>query len=480
MQGFKLLERQSLVRVAVVSFALLGQLAWSQAPQTMVKPEDLGLLVPRNRAPVEVQDRTVLVHPDQLMSDAGRSKPDKNQETSKKRQEPVAAKVYVEVGNRYIIKLPDGTLRSLPKRETTSTDRPFEPIEKDDLASLLKEQFRGFKTRTTKRYICVYNTSDSFCKGNMTILETMYPMLKSYFKRQKFEVDDPDVPLVVVMFKNKSDFQKYRKMPDSLLAYYNGVNNRVFLYQYSDVALDAPNIAMQQAVSTIAHEGVHQILHNIGVQKRLSDWPIWASEGLAEYFSPTSTKGSKWRGVGKPNPLRMRELFKHFKEVRGLGSGNLVQHVVSADRLNSTEYAVAWALTHYLMENAKRRKTFLRYLRDSSDRGPLEKVGDELDIFKEYFGGDELASIEREMVRHVGSLPYVDPVLNQPYYLVAAVSGTRKYAVVTSSLDHAKTRKMLVSKLPPSERARVRFLPPQFYRNKQIAQQALKVFTGKR
>ena len=51
---------------------------------------------------------------------------------------------------------------------------------------------------------------------------------------------------------------------------------------------------------TVAHEGAHQILANIGVQPRLSDWPLWLIEGFAEYCAtPTRTKkGMAWDQAG--------------------------------------------------------------------------------------------------------------------------------------------------------------------------------------
>ena len=42
-------------------------------------------------------------------------------------------------------------------------------------------------------------------------------------------------------------------------------------------------IAAMRRPQTVAHEGTHQILQNIGVHPRLSAWPLWLVEGLAEY-----------------------------------------------------------------------------------------------------------------------------------------------------------------------------------------------------
>lgn len=430
----------------------------AQNPAPMAKPESLGLRIPANREAIEVKDRRVLV----ARGDSAEN-------------EPVVAMVYLEIGDHYIVMLPDGALQSLPQRETTPTDRPFEAMDKDDLAEQLKQEFQGFKTRETRRYLSVYNTDDAFCERKLAILETMYPLLVSFLKRQKLDVTKPDTPLIVVMFRTKDEFLKYREMPESLMAYYNGVNNRIFLYQYSEVATDAPMIAAMQSTSMIAHEGVHQILHNVGVQKRLSDWPIWISEGLAEYFAPTTASRSKWSGVGKPNHLRMRVFFEYLRDTPGVGGGSMIRRLVSAESLTSTDYAIAWALTHYLA--TKRKSDLFAYVREVADSTPLTKRYDNVELFEKHMG-DDFAKIEREMIKHIQSLPYSNPVLNQPYYLVSATTGKRRLATITSSKDHLATQKELVEKLSPQERARVRFYPVRSFPNLITAQQAMQLYTG--
>ena len=425
----------------------------------MPKPEELGLRLPAGKTPFQVFDRQVLV-------------PAEGDST----KAPVVAKVYLEIGSHYVLLLPDGSLSSMEKRLTTETDRPFEPLSNDELAAELKREFRGFKTRSTRHYLCVYNTTDAFCERKSKILETMYPKLLSYFRRQKFDPTAPETPLVVVMFRNKKEFQAYRNTPNQMLAYYNAVNNRVFMYERSDVSRDAPLIAIKQSTSTIAHEGVHQILHNIGIQKRLSAWPLWISEGIAEYFAPTSSGlRSTWKGVGKPNELRMRELFLHLKERPNVGNGSLIEEAVMAKRFGSTEYAVSWALVHYLL--TKHRDEFFEYLRDVSEGLPLQPPAQELRRFEKYFGFESW-KLEREMLQHVRGLPYSDPIANQPYFLVTAVAGRKKYATVTSSVDGARVREEMVRKMSPADRARAVFKVRKFP-NQRTAALAMHYFMKK-
>ena len=284
---------------------------------------------------------------------------------------------------------------------------------------------------------------------------------------------EPEFPLVVVMFRTKQEFQAYREMPEGMLAYYNGVNNRVFMYQYSDVNKNAPLIAAKQATSTVAHEGVHQILHNIGVQKRLSAWPLWISEGLAEYFAPTSSGlRSKWKGVGRPNELRMRELFLQLKSRPHIGDGSLIEAAVTAKEFDSVDYAVSWSLVHFLL--TKHRDEFMDYLRDVSQDLPLEPVSKELQRFSKHFGYG-LGKLERDMVRHIRSLPYTDPVANQPYYLVTAVAGSRKQATVTSSVELNRVKQEMLLKMPLKSRPKTVFQVRRFP-NQRTAATAMRLF----
>ena len=92
---------------------------------------------------------------------------------------------------------------------------------------------------------------------------------------------DPEIPLVVIMFNTEAQFQAYsegQRVPHGAVAYYNMVNNHIVLHEESRLFASSPELARGQLLSTIAHEGAHQILHNIGVQQRLSMWPMWLTE----------------------------------------------------------------------------------------------------------------------------------------------------------------------------------------------------------
>jgi Protein of unknown function (DUF1570) len=339
--------------------------------------------------------------------------------------QPVVAKLYVTLGNSAMVLLPDGQLLLKKASEVIETERPFVVADKEALAKQLQADiFPKFKSRITKNYLFLYDTSEEFAQGTSRIMESMLPGLQKFMDSLKIPSHDPAVPLVVVMFRTEEQFQRYRRMPTGVVAYYDPLSNRVFMYEESTGGKQRQDLAIQQAISTIAHEGTHQILHNIGVQQRMSRWPMWISEGIAEYLAPTSFgKRYTWKGAAQVNDLRMFELEQYVKS-KGTAqpNGDTVKHTVIAGQLTSTGYATAWSLTHYLA--TKKRPEFTKYLQDVAKLSPFQGavnikppgvVAENLTLFERHFGSDA-TDLETKLVAHLKKLPYDDPFAAYPHF----------------------------------------------------------------
>ena len=399
---------------ALALAAVLAECAAAQAPPPVVDPRAYGLDLPAGA--VEPGKRIAV-------------------STADADGKPTVGRLHVRVGSSAVVLLPDGQLVGRRAGTFVPTDRPFEAINQDDLEKRLAAEFPTFKTGRTKHFVAAYNTSEEFALATSRILETMLQGVKGYAEAQKIPVHSPEVPLIIVMFKTEAEFQNHRRMPDGVVAYYHTLSNRVFLYEQSRLAQVRPQLAIQQSISTIAHEGAHQILHNIGVQQRLSAWPLWLSEGLAEYFAPTSTgERMKWKGAGQVNDLRMFELEQYIKS-KGVepADGLMIEHTVLAAKLSSTGYASAWALTHYLSKS--RRADFNAHLREVSKRGPFEGATDisstgtvksNRDLFARHFG-DDSKDLENRLILHLKKQPYTDPFADMPHFVATLVArdGTR-------------------------------------------------------
>ncbi len=452
-----------------ISVLLLGWLATAipfataQEPAPQANPSDFGLQIPVGQPVRQGEGRRVIVVRD---------------------GKQFVANVHVEVGDRRILLMPNGRLESIPVSETRPTDKPFVPATFDEMSSeLLSGTFKGFKTRKTARYLYIYNSSEDFFKATSRILETMYPPVVAYFKRYKFEVHDPETPLVVIMFRTEDEFQKYHEMPSGVVAYYTAILNHVVMYEQSKLVEVAPELAVSQSIATIAHEGIHQILHNIGVQQRLARWPIWVSEGLAEYFAPTEAgKRLRWKGVGVVNDMRMYELERFLKQP-SKERGALVSHTAAAPNLTSTGYAAAWALTHYLAQ--RKPEKFHAMVNEISHSKPFEEgvqpgeqasvMSKNRELFSKYFGTD-FVSMEDDLVKYLQKLPYTNPIINQTHYVVmiTVANGAliqRMAGVTSSPAAVMKYQQEALENVPPSARAgaSMRIVP---YPNKGAAEQA--------
>lgn len=377
----------------------------------------------------------------------------------------VAALMHVQVGGGAIVQMPDGQLVARREGEWTPTDRRFEPVTKEALARRLAAEFTGFKVKQTAHYVYVYESSEEFQFGTSQILESMLPGVQSWLRGRKLPIQMPEMPMVVVMFKDEATFRAYRRLPLEVVAYYDPVTHRIYLYEQSRLAQMRPDLALRQAIATIAHEGAHQILHHIGIQQRLSAWPAWLSEGLAEYFAPTTVNQRlRWKGPGQPNDLRLFELEQYLKEKSAVGtSGELVEHTVLAGQLTSTGYAAAWALVHFL---AKQKPAELTALLDEARQipplkgavvaSPLGTVRENRETFARLVGED-FAGLESRLVAHLKRLPYNDPFADAPHFvatLVSVESGRpRKQASTFHSLPMAaKWLQEMQDRLPPQQR----------------------------
>lgn len=372
--------------------------------------------------------------------------------------ERVLARIHCHVGDGVMALLPDGQLVPRKAGEFQPSSEKFLPEDRKALAArLVAAEFPGFKSKQTNHYVYIYDTSEEFALATSRILETMLPGVALHGKAQQIAVRDPETPLVVVMFKDEAAFQKHQAMPQGVVAYYHSVSNRVFMYEQSHLADARPDLAVQQALSTIAHEGAHQILHNIGVQQRLSIWPLWLSEGLAEYFAPTiAGERLRWKGAGVVNDMRMFELEQYLKSrAADKPDGQMVAQTALAARLRSTGYATAWGITHYLAKN--KRVEFNGFVKQMSGLGPFESAGpivapgvvrENLALFQEAFG-DNLAEIETRVVLHLRKQPYTDPFAGQPHFVASleAPGAKRPTRLVNTFHSRALAEKWLAETL---------------------------------
>jgi hypothetical protein len=358
-----------------------------------------------------------------------------------------AARFYGMADDRVAVLMPDGQI-AFADGMIESTER-FVPATMDQVeAALLAEEFRGFQVTRTKHYLVLYDGSERFAKASADVLEDLYVQLGRALRDEGFAVHETEFPLVAVIYAAEADFRARKQVANEVQAYYEILSNRIFLYEKSSRDAASPELAMLRKPQTVAHEGAHQILQNIGVQPRLADWPLWLIEGFAEYCSPpkiTKNGNADWAGLNRINPLHMatiRDLDdplstfvagSNADTIRRIPGQSWIETLVSKPDLTPTDYALSWALVHYLAN--RRLPEFLDYLETMSKRAPFESRTPEehLADFEKAFGKN-LKQLDATVATYLSKIKKFDAL---PYYVVMIEQpvgrGVRRSAMVSQS-----------------------------------------------
>jgi hypothetical protein len=344
----------------------------------------------------------------------------------------VAARVHGTYGDQVSVLLPDGQLgfpRAGPNK-LAFTDESFRPETADEMSQELRAgPFAGFRSMQKSHYLVLYQSTETFADASLRLLEDLYKGLTEALGKHGIAVHEPEFPLVAVIFRTEREFRAHKKVDPDVQAYYEIFTNRIYLYQGSERDEKAPEITAMRKPQTVAHEGTHQILQNVGVHPRISSWPLWLVEGLAEYCASgvtTRKSGVAWRGLGLVNPLHMATIrdLEDPQSLQVMGNNRarigrdprkpLIEYLVTRTELTPTDYALAWALTHYLA--LKRGPEFVAFLKMMSQMPPLKQVmpAEHLAAFRAAFGND-LAQMDRAVGQYLSKLKNYDPL---PYYAV--------------------------------------------------------------
>ena len=325
----------------------------------------------------------------------------------------------------------DGRLWSVAAKEikdTAKDDKAFLGLTQDKAKKLLLEEFdESFHVHTTARYLICSNTTTAYSKWVGALYEKLHRNFMNYWKNRGFELNDPDVPLVIVVFNSKDAYFKYARKtigaePTGMDAYYNVESNRVVMYDLtgadrlaverrprSNAAQINTILAQPEAaamVATIIHEATHQMACNSGLHQRYALYPFWVSEGLAMYFeAPQLKRRAAWRGPKLENRLRIIPLRQYHQD----RPADSIKKIVCEDSaFRSAEatnaYSESWALFQFLM--IKRRKDFNKYLKMLSEKRALEEytADERLEDFIKHFG--ELEKLDKQFLAYVRQIKY--------------------------------------------------------------------------
>jgi hypothetical protein len=237
---------------------------------------------------------------------------------------------------------------------------------------------------TSEHFVFIGDAPEATIRNIARRLELFQEVIGRIFSSQ---MTASPVPTVVIVFQNARSFGPYRPTfngkPIELAGYFS---------QGDDVNYVAVNAEQDtEAHGLIFHEYAHFLLNNA-----LGDVPVWAGEGLAEFYATFSVIGTRSAVIGAPN----RDNLRLLQESTLLPLPQLLAVTRDSAMYNEGNrrgvfYAQSWALVHYLTFGAPERASQLRLFLLAASQG-VESA----EAFKQSFGGDT-EQLQRELFSYV-------------------------------------------------------------------------------
>ncbi|MDR1385923.1 MAG: DUF1570 domain-containing protein [Planctomycetaceae bacterium] len=326
-----------------------------------------------------------------------------------------------DTGGSFVLEERDGYWRVFkPKEilEQRSDDKAFMPYTHAEMKKRLLLEFpKQFRIHETKHYLIVFDTTLAYARWCGNLLEQLDTSFLEHWKKNGFELTEPEFPLVAVIFADRGNFIRCTEPEVGnavayINAYYNQMTNRIVFYDLTGLEIYGNNNRVKssslerrfreimsrpdsaKSIATFVHEAAHQISYNCGMIKRFSSCPHWVSEGIATlYETPDLDNDQAWSDHIKVNPLRLKHFYKYVIEREPLLP---IRKVVTSDDpfvIVSSEnaldaYAICWSMMYFF--HAKQNNELIRYLKMISQKEPFltddefKRISD----FEEIFGNN--------------------------------------------------------------------------------------------
>jgi hypothetical protein len=328
-----------------------------------------------------------------------------------------------------LIESRDSRQWTVRKGDVVSYQRSARPVSlwsREELVGSLSGEFSSeFHQLETKNYIVIYSTSEAFAKDAGKLFERIKSVFENYLRKQLgFEPTALRQPMVAVIFGSQEEYVERLQAKLGPAARQTGgvyipQENRLYLFdmlggrdaEWFRRASSASKKSVEEiallletdTVSTVIHEGVHQVAYNTGFHDRHVCQPIWLVEGLATLLEvPDLDAKHRWAGVGQINWDRAEELKRHW----GVVSGERLEQLISKDDSFRTAgasnlgYAQAWGLTYFLTKT--RKESYCDYVHRINRRPKMVEYSaeDRLRDFEASFG-QHPARMEPEFKRYL-------------------------------------------------------------------------------
>jgi len=292
-------------------------------------------------------------------------------------------------------------------RNFRETGGAFRSYSGSDMRNQLRRELgQGFEVTGGGHYLVAHPAGERELWSKR--FDDLYRSFIHYFRTRGFRLQEPEFPLVAVVWKNREDYYRYAasegaKIGPDVLGYYSPMTNRIALYDTAQGSTSSDG--WLQNADTIIHEATHQTAFNTGVHSRFAMTPKWVAEGLGTMFEARGVWDS--RAYAKQTDrlnLGRLQAFRHYLPRRKKGT---LAQLVSFDRLFDADagaaYAESWALTFYLVETLPR--DYARYLALTAARPGFEDypAAQRLADFTSIFGSN-LELVETKFLRYMSEL----------------------------------------------------------------------------
>lgn len=324
-----------------------------------------------------------------------------------------------------LVEAADGRYVTAPAKQLENTEvlaMEFQYLSGAELQTHLQQQLKGMKLTGTmqfhvsEHYVLATNGNVVFAEWSAEMLEKLHLAFFEFWKERGLELQPIKRPLLGIVLANQTDFAKYGTADGNLLAikghgYFSMTTNRMAYFDFLTSPKSAPlrttadamrrSSSNPAALTTVCHEGVHQLAYNSGLQQRYSDVPVWLSEGMATYFETIDLNSKEIpKSIGRINPARLKQ-FKQFVRQRK-PTQTLQSLIESNERFAKPDeipnsYAEAWALTSHLLKTQPEK--YIAYLKVIQQKAVLDwgQPKDRVADFEAHFGS--CAALQRELSR---------------------------------------------------------------------------------
>jgi hypothetical protein len=270
---------------------------------------------------------------------------------------------------------------------------------------LLRDFGQGYDVSGVGHYLVVHPAGQ---KDQWAMrFEDLYRSFVHYFIARGWKLNEPQFPLVAVVYPRQSDFLRQavaEGVPPTagLLGYYSPQTNRILMFDASGGSRDWTINA-----ETIVHEAAHQTAFNTGVHSRYGAQPRWVVEGVGTMFEARGV----WQSRLYPTQSDRinRSLLARYRAnlAGGKRPSDALSQLITSDRYfqasSRLAYPEAWALTFFLSETEPRK--YAQYLAKTAAvpafgrRSGPERLADFTAVF-----GSDLAMLDARLQRFVAGL----------------------------------------------------------------------------